>query len=147
MSTNDRQSFVDGIYENPGDEGRRLIFADWLEEHGEPKNAAVLRMPGNLMLWRDGSLLWHRPEWELKTENLFQLGSVPAFNEDTWPCPHWYAYYAAVWRPHRLYGVVPSVTSPEAWLCKRCIEAQEGDLQGILALKRLSDKHANVRGS
>ena len=35
-SSPEEQAFVQAIVEEPGDEGLRLIFADWLEERGDP---------------------------------------------------------------------------------------------------------------
>jgi carbon storage regulator len=35
-SSPEESAFVQAIQEEPGDEGQRLIFADWLEERGDP---------------------------------------------------------------------------------------------------------------
>src|SRR5262245_55242419 len=35
------RAFLDDIAENPDDAGVRLIFADWLEEHGDPRAELV----------------------------------------------------------------------------------------------------------
>lgn len=35
--------FVRAICENPGDDAVRVIFADWLEENGEPERAKIIR--------------------------------------------------------------------------------------------------------
>ena len=35
-SSPEEDAFVQAILEEPGDEGLRLIFADWLEERGDP---------------------------------------------------------------------------------------------------------------
>jgi uncharacterized protein (TIGR02996 family) len=34
---NDNDAFLRAIREDPHDPGRRLVYADWLEEHGDPK--------------------------------------------------------------------------------------------------------------
>lgn len=39
----DRRSFLRAICAAPDDDTPRLIFADWLEEHGEPERAAFIR--------------------------------------------------------------------------------------------------------
>lgn len=39
----DYQRFLDGIRAAPDDDLRRLVFADWLEEHGEEKRAVFVR--------------------------------------------------------------------------------------------------------
>ncbi len=38
------EAFVAAILGAPGDDGPRLVYADWLEEHGEPARAAALRL-------------------------------------------------------------------------------------------------------
>ncbi len=38
-----RAAFLASIIENPDDDAPRLVFADWLEEHGEPERAAFIR--------------------------------------------------------------------------------------------------------
>jgi uncharacterized protein (TIGR02996 family) len=39
-----RDSFLKTIIENPEDDTPRLVFADWLEEHGETERAAFIRL-------------------------------------------------------------------------------------------------------
>src|SRR5947209_17585824 len=39
----DRPALLRAVTANPDDEAPRLVFADWLEEHGEPDAAAALR--------------------------------------------------------------------------------------------------------
>ena len=34
----DEQAFLQHILENPADWTARLVFADWLEEHGDPRS-------------------------------------------------------------------------------------------------------------
>jgi uncharacterized protein (TIGR02996 family) len=38
------QDFTRRIMECPEDEAVRLVFADWLDEHGDPERAAYLRL-------------------------------------------------------------------------------------------------------
>ena len=40
---NERDCFIRQICEQPDDDVRRLVFADWLEEHGEPEGAVLRR--------------------------------------------------------------------------------------------------------
>jgi uncharacterized protein (TIGR02996 family) len=42
MSTADE--FLRDICEGPGDDAPRLVFADWLEDHGEPRRAEFIRL-------------------------------------------------------------------------------------------------------
>lgn len=39
----DRAAFISTILDNPADDTARLVFADWLEEHGEPERAEFIR--------------------------------------------------------------------------------------------------------
>ncbi|HEY8504968.1 MAG TPA: TIGR02996 domain-containing protein [Gemmataceae bacterium] len=40
----DREAFLRTICENPADDAPRLVFADWLEEHGEAERAEFIRL-------------------------------------------------------------------------------------------------------
>jgi uncharacterized protein (TIGR02996 family) len=40
---NDDKAFLQAIIENPGDDGVRLVYADWLEEQGDPR-AEIVRL-------------------------------------------------------------------------------------------------------
>ncbi len=53
-----RESFVRAVIANPLDDGVRLVFADWLEENGEPEYACFVRVQcelaaEDLAIWRD----------------------------------------------------------------------------------------------
>lgn len=39
----DRAAFIRAILDSPDDDTARLVFADWLEEHGEPERAEFIR--------------------------------------------------------------------------------------------------------
>src|SRR5947208_1880557 len=41
--THDEKTFFQAISENPGD-APRLVYADWLEEHGQPERAELIRV-------------------------------------------------------------------------------------------------------
>jgi uncharacterized protein (TIGR02996 family) len=41
---NEREAFIRQICERPEDDTVRLVFADWLEEHGEPERAEFIRV-------------------------------------------------------------------------------------------------------
>src|SRR4051794_22541559 len=41
-------AFLRSIKEAPADNTPRLVFADWLEEHGQPERADLLRIPVEL---------------------------------------------------------------------------------------------------
>jgi uncharacterized protein (TIGR02996 family) len=40
----EREAFLRAIRENPADDTARLVFADWLQEHGEPERAEFIRL-------------------------------------------------------------------------------------------------------
>jgi uncharacterized protein (TIGR02996 family) len=40
----DREALMRAICENPDDDTPRLVFADWLDEHGEPERAEFIRV-------------------------------------------------------------------------------------------------------
>lgn len=42
--TTDREALIAGIAADPDNDLRRLVFADWLEEHGEPERAEFTRL-------------------------------------------------------------------------------------------------------
>ena len=53
MTTADsiRAEFLRDICEHPEDDTPRLIFADWLEDHGEPERAEFIRVQCELAAW------------------------------------------------------------------------------------------------
>src|SRR5262245_51518143 len=40
----ERDAFLRAITTEPADDTARLVFADWLEEHGEPERAELIRV-------------------------------------------------------------------------------------------------------
>src|SRR5829696_7436743 len=40
----EREALLRAIIENPEDDAPRLVFADWLDEHGEPDRAEFIRL-------------------------------------------------------------------------------------------------------
>ncbi len=44
MSATDRAAFLRAIADNPDDDLPRLVYADWLDEHGEPERAEFIRV-------------------------------------------------------------------------------------------------------
>ena len=46
----ERDAFLQAILEKPDDDAPRLIFADWLEEYGEPERADLIRVQCELAL-------------------------------------------------------------------------------------------------
>jgi uncharacterized protein (TIGR02996 family) len=40
----DRKALLDAVWESPYDDAVRLVYSDWLEEHGEVERAAFIRV-------------------------------------------------------------------------------------------------------
>jgi uncharacterized protein (TIGR02996 family) len=55
----EEMAFVRAIQQNPDDEGARLIFADWLEERGDPRRE-IIRLQCRLAKLTPGDL--HREQ-------------------------------------------------------------------------------------
>lgn len=68
-------SFLNAIQENASNDTPRLIYADWLEEHGEPDRAAFIRVQCALAAWPAndsdvaGHMFYKRRERELREDN------------------------------------------------------------------------------
>lgn len=60
-----RQTFLDAIIAEPEDDALRLIYADWLTDHGEPERAELIRVQIELE---------HTPEWITVGDNDGMLG-------------------------------------------------------------------------
>ena len=64
------EAFIQAIREAPDDDAPRLIYADWLEEHGQPDRAEFIRVQCQLARTADTG-----PEWSAlgrRTEDLLR---------------------------------------------------------------------------
>ena len=68
----EREAFLQAVCDHPDDDTPRLVYADWLEEHGQPERAELVRVqvaierdgPGAPLLARERDLLARRAaEW------------------------------------------------------------------------------------
>src|SRR5262245_30371450 len=81
-------AFLQDITSHPQDDTPRLIYADWLEEHGQPERAQFIRV--QIRLARPGldALQWeqlHRREQELLREyDQEWLAGLPKWDGITW---------------------------------------------------------------
>ncbi len=73
---NIRESFVLAIADQPGDDSHRLIFADWLDDHGEPERAAFIRASCEAATKRPGT--------RRRAELLDQADDLRARHEADW---------------------------------------------------------------
>jgi uncharacterized protein (TIGR02996 family) len=83
MGDPERQVFIDAIIANPADNTVRLVFADWLQEHGEEDYATYIRwqLKGRFThpFPRVSYRKWFRPWWDGQTcrRHLMMAGDVP----------------------------------------------------------------------
>ncbi len=65
----DAVAFIRTMHRSPDDDAPRLVFADWLDDHGEHERAALIRrmvrVPSYRFFWRQ-SRTAHRPKHEHK---------------------------------------------------------------------------------
>jgi uncharacterized protein (TIGR02996 family) len=62
-------SFLWAILDNPDDDGPRLVFADWLDEHGESAHAEFIRVQCALAAHPDEDDQWLA--WKVREEELW----------------------------------------------------------------------------
>jgi uncharacterized protein (TIGR02996 family) len=68
---NTLELLLQGLVENPGDEARYLVLADWLEEHDNPRRAELLRLHRRLLA---PSPLPERAVWQARVGELLGEG-------------------------------------------------------------------------
>jgi uncharacterized protein (TIGR02996 family) len=65
---NDERALLDSIVAAPEDDGPRLVFADWCDDHGRPDRATMIRrlvaVPSAVFIWNQSARaflprLWH----------------------------------------------------------------------------------------
>ncbi len=66
---NEPEAFMSAIIETPEDDTPRLIYADWLEEHGQPERAEFIRVQCELATIAQNDP--RRPELEGREQELF----------------------------------------------------------------------------
>jgi uncharacterized protein (TIGR02996 family) len=97
------QAFLLAVAENPADSASRLIYADWLDEQGDPAADDLRRGDGTLKVWPDGMVFW-RLEALARTWLLGKL-AVPES-----PCPRCQRRHGWEWQQG-------------AWQCRICTSA------------------------
>jgi uncharacterized protein (TIGR02996 family) len=98
-----KDGFLRAIIESPDDDTPRLVYADWLEDHGDPPRAEFIRLQCELAHIPEDDE--RRPEREARERELL------ARHETVWtgPLPGWVAH----WEFRR--GLVDRITlTPEA---------------------------------
>ena len=85
---NDRHAFLRAIKDNPDDDTPRLVYADWLEEHGEPERAELIRVQIELpRLWEKS----HLQRMHLRDRERYLLATCTDFLPEelvTTQCPN-----------------------------------------------------------
>jgi uncharacterized protein (TIGR02996 family) len=98
----DRQAFLRAIRESPDDDLPRLVYADWLEEHGEPGRASLFRVQVEVGPGKHG--MASDRELELLT-NASLLHEIAALPQDAWMLfPH--RHCAAFEAQHKATGAI-----------------------------------------
>ena len=67
---NDAEAFLNAIRANPNDDLPRLVYADWIEEHGEADIAALIRPSPRSELEIVDVLEHYRAEGSLQVERM-----------------------------------------------------------------------------
>jgi uncharacterized protein (TIGR02996 family) len=83
---NDREALLRAICENPEDDTPRLVFADWLQEHGEEERAEFIRLQIELA---------GLPEGQKKQKRQVRETELLAAHSNEWsePLKPYFAYY------------------------------------------------------
>jgi uncharacterized protein (TIGR02996 family) len=102
MATAD--AFLRDIASNPGDDAPRLVYADWLDEHGEPRRAEFIRLQCRLAALDEAAA--ERPElldreWELLTvyRARWQPGEGSPLEKHLWKSGFIRGFFARVGAP------------------------------------------------
>jgi uncharacterized protein (TIGR02996 family) len=110
-------AFVADIAAHPDDDAPRLIFADWLDDHGQPERAQFIRAQckfdpdrdrlddPEINTLRDRIEQLRQPYEVAESEWLVQLGSLPA---------HEYLGWHVLWRR----GFVDELEMPVQWIVR-----------------------------
>jgi uncharacterized protein (TIGR02996 family) len=96
-----RAAFLADICAHPDDDGVRLIYADWLEEHGQPERAEFIRVQIAVTNFQQGherfrelekrqAVLFRDYQEQWQEEELCGLHPTLGHGEDEWTC--WYTH-------------------------------------------------------
>src|SRR4051794_19420115 len=77
----DDDAFLRAIIDNPDDDLPRLVYADWLDEHGDPDRAEFIRVQCELVRIRDEEVAPVRGRLRRRQEELLER------NEERWLAP------------------------------------------------------------
>jgi uncharacterized protein (TIGR02996 family) len=151
-----RDAFLQTICENPEDDTTRLVYADWLEEHGDAQDAAraeFIRVqiersrlppddPGRADLSRRQAHLLgsHRDTW---------LRQLPALRGVVWPHRFWRGFVSGAdvqaWKFYRRHAAALFTATPVQFLrvvgigAQTCRELAKSDYLGRLLGLELLD--------
>jgi uncharacterized protein (TIGR02996 family) len=101
MPTDEQRAFWAAIREAPEDDAPRLVYADWLEDHGDPERAEFIRVQCALaklgpdrrkgrkervpLEAREKALLEaHRDRWLAPLREVLRGSNHPLYDEDDW---------------------------------------------------------------
>jgi uncharacterized protein (TIGR02996 family) len=88
---NQDEAFLCAILENPHDDGVRLIYADWLDEHGQAERAEFIRLQiaGTQELHQRALLSRHAASWFRGVRSVGEPVDLGFFGESTVPEMEW----------------------------------------------------------
>src|SRR5262245_46162790 len=76
----ERDALLAAVLAEPDDDGPRLVFADWLDDHGEPERAELIRLQIDRVrrsFPRDEfSTRWEREERLLRAHEMAWVGPI-----------------------------------------------------------------------
>lgn len=126
----DDQHFLADIRESPGDDGPRLVYADWLEEQGDSTRAELIRVQCELAAM----------PWDAKGRAKLQNRELALFRKHK---PEWLGEYASMVRvAHFERGFVERVAlSPQKFLQHSDAIFARAPIQKVTLLQ-VSDKTA-----
>lgn len=104
----DREAFVQAIAANPTDDLPRLVFADWLEEHGEPERAEFIRT----------QIRWHHADADERKQLDLRAGEL--FRE------HWQRWFGPF-----LTALGPSADLPRCYSVRDDLSSLEGGSRDV----------------
>jgi uncharacterized protein (TIGR02996 family) len=128
---NERETLLRAVCEHPDDDTPRLVFADWLQEHGEEKRAEFVRLQIEIAGLPDGKKKLKKQEREK---------ALLDAHRDAWaePLKSYFAYYYS--------GIYAHHYAPPVVFRRGFVETIAMDVDGFLEHCEDVFEHAPIRG-
>ncbi len=138
--SDDRQALVQAVIQCPADDTPRLVYADWLDEHGEPERAEFIRvqcrLAGREVPDDERRRLGRREKALLKAHERGWVAAV-AFS---WGKPAWHRGFVNAFAfPHALRSEAPRVFAehPVTVIGYLCEPGEVGEVASFPPLGRV----------